>query len=341
MDFVFVAGRDLEDKQDVFQCLSAEDGSEIWNVRHAAEGHLDYGNSPRATPLLHDKYVYFLGAFGDLTCVLVDSGEVVWKRNLYRDFGAETATWGTCSSPLVVEDKLIVNPGATQAALVALEPGSGKALWQTAGRAAGYGSLNVATLGGRLQIVGHDAETLGGWDTKTGRRIWELKPPHRGDFNVPTPIPVGNQLFVVTENNGSRLYDFDKEGRIIPQPIAHNQHLDPDTSTPVIVNDTVIGCALRLWCLDLKRQLKPLANFTSPSFRGHASLIAGPDKVLVIGHDGVLQLLSVSNGQIKVVAQQEAFSDPVEIYSHPAIVGSKLFLRGGNSLQCLELNPAA
>lgn len=335
-----MAGRDLEDKQDVFQCLSAEEGGEIWHVRQDADGHLDYGNSPRATPLVSGDHVFFQGAFGDLLCVLIESGEIAWKRNLYRDFGAEVATWGTCSSPLVVDDKLIVNPGAAQAALVALDPGTGKVLWQTPGRAAGYGSLNVATFGGHTQIIGHDAETLGGWDAKTGKRLWELKPPHRGDFNVPTPIPVGDRLFVVTENNGSRLYDFDKQGRIIPQPIGHNRDLDPDTSTPVIVNNMVIGCSLRLWCLDLKRQLKPLANFTSPSFRGHASLIAGPGRVLVIGHDGVLQLLAVSDGATKLVAQQQAFGDPVEIYSHPAVVGSKLFLRGGNSLQCLELNPA-
>ncbi len=337
---MFVAGRDLDDKQDVFQCLSAEDGGEVWTVRYAAEGHLDYGNSPRATPLVHGNHVFFQGAFGDLRCVLIESGEVVWNRHLYRDFPAETPTWGACGSPLVVEGKLIVNPGAAKASLVALDPGTGKVIWQSPGRAAGYGSLTAATLGGTLQIVWHDAETLGGWDVKTGQRLWELKPPEKGDFNVPTPIPIGDRLYVVTENNGSRLYDFDKQGRIISRPVALNQDLAPDTSTPVVVGDFVMGCWLKLFGLDLLQQLQTRAAFASPSFRGHASLIAGPGKLLVIGHDGELHLYSVKGQQITLLSRQQAFSDPVEIYSHPALVGSKLYVRGANTLQCVELNSA-
>ncbi len=336
-DFIFVGGRDLEDKQDVFQCLSAEDGSEVWAVRHDAEGHLDYGNSPRATPLVHGDHVFFLGAFGHLRCVLIESGEVVWSRNLYGDFGGELPTWGACASPLIADGKLIVNPGGAKAAIVALEPTTGKVVWETPGRAAGYGSFNVATLGGTLQLVGHDAETLGGWDVKTGRRLWELKPPERGDFNVPTPLPVGDRLFVVTENNGSRLYQFDKQGRIIPQPVALNLDLAPDTSTPVVVGDFVIGCWIKLWGLELQ-QLQTRANFKSDSFRGHASLIGGPGKVLVIGHDGELHLFSVVDKEITLRSRQKLFTDPVEIYSHPALVGSKLYVRGNNTLQCVELD---
>lgn len=338
-DFVFLAGRDFEDKQDVLQCLSIEDGSEVWTIRYDAPGQLDYGNSPRATPLIHDSHVYFLGAFSDLHCVSIETGEVVWKRNLTRDFLGQTATWGTCGSPLIVDDKLIINPGCSKASVIALEPLTGKVIWQTAGRAAGYGSLTVAVLGGTLQLVGHDNETLGGWDVKSGKRLWELKPAERGDFNVPTPIPIAGRLFVVTENNGSRLFEFDKQGRIIPRPVAENMDLAPDTSTPVVVGNIVIGCWFRLWCLDLTRQLRTRADFESESFRGHTNLIASSDKVLAIGHDGELHLLAVSAKEIKLLSRQKVFNTSIEIYSHPAIVGSKLLIRGTNSVQCLELNP--
>ena len=45
------------------------------------------------------------------------------------------------------------------------------------------------------------------WDPE-----WRLVPPRRNDFNVPTPVPVGDKLLVSTENNGTstvtdRLYD--------------------------------------------------------------------------------------------------------------------------------------
>lgn len=39
---------------------------------------------------------------------------------------------------------------------------------------------------------------------------------------MPTPIAVGDKLFVATENNGSRLYGFGPDGRISPKPVAAN-----------------------------------------------------------------------------------------------------------------------
>ena len=44
----------------------------------------------------------------------------------------------------------------------------------------------------------------GGWDARTGRRLWTLVPPHSGDFNVPTPLVHEGRLMVATENNGAR-----------------------------------------------------------------------------------------------------------------------------------------
>ncbi|MDB5391108.1 MAG: outer rane biosis protein BamB [Planctomycetaceae bacterium] len=337
-DFVFLAGRDLEDKSDVFQCLSAEDGSEVWSVRQEAAGHLDYGNSPRATPLVNGEKIYFQGAFGDLLCVALETGETIWKRNLYADFQAETPTWGACSSPFITGDKLIVNPGAAKASLVALNPASGKVVWQTPGRPSGYGSLIQARLGGVDQIVGHDNESLGGWDVKTGQRLWEVRPSRTGDFNVPTPIAVGERLFVVTENNGSRLFEFEKSGRAKPQPVATNTELSPDTSTPVVVNNLVIGCWLNLFALDLNQNLKSQVNLKGDAFRGHVSLIASDNKVLVIGNRGELALLSVAQNRVTLLSQVRLFPGPVEIYSHPAMVGSRLYVRGTHSVQCIDLS---
>ena len=81
----------------------------------------------------------------------------------------------------------------------------------------------------RRQIVGYDKDSLGGWDVKTGERLWRLVPPRSGDFNVPTPVAVHGGIVVSTENNGTRLYRFDDAGRVIPEPAAHYADLAPDT----------------------------------------------------------------------------------------------------------------
>src|SRR5262249_47798534 len=154
----------------------AVDGKETWSHRTPAAGNLDYGNSPRATPLIHDRLAYLFGAFGDLTCVELATGKAKWSINIRDEFDAtDERNGGMCASRLLAEGKLIVHPGGKDTAIVALDPKTGKAVWKTPGKPAGYGSYITAKLGGTLQIVGYDTETLGGWEAKTGKRLWTLK----------------------------------------------------------------------------------------------------------------------------------------------------------------------
>jgi ABC-type phosphate/phosphonate transport system substrate-binding protein len=161
-DRVVVADRDPADRLDVVRCLEAASGEQVWQIEYPAPGKLDYGNSPRATPVVYEGRVYLLGAMGDLHCVTLADGAVVWKKNVLAEFGANRPNWGMCGSPLVVDGKLIVNPGAEAASVAALDPATGKVLWQSPGLPPAYSSFIVGRFGGAPQIVGYDAVSLGG-----------------------------------------------------------------------------------------------------------------------------------------------------------------------------------
>ena len=66
---LILAERDFAEEHDVYRCLNTENGELLWRVEYPARGHLDYGQSPRATPVIHQDKVYLLGAFGELRCV--------------------------------------------------------------------------------------------------------------------------------------------------------------------------------------------------------------------------------------------------------------------------------
>ena len=219
---VIVADRTAADDQDLILCLDADTGAEHWRRAYPTEGQIrDYGNAPRATPLIEGERVYTLGGLGNLQCLRLRDGEVLWTRHLARDFQAGVPTWGYCASPLLVDGRLIVNPGAPDASLVALDAATGRECWRCPGLPAAYASFIIGTFGGRRQLVGYDEKTLGGWDPATGERLWTLVPPNEGDFNVPTPIDAGGQLLLTTENNGTRLYGFDPAGRLRQIGRAH------------------------------------------------------------------------------------------------------------------------
>lgn len=334
---VLVADRDLTGKQDVFRCLDAITGKQTWEIAYDAEGKLDYGNSPRATPLITGDRVYFLGAFGHLHCVQLVDGEILWKKNLVEDYKAELVTWGMTSSPLIVDDKLIVNPGSEKASIVALDPATGKEIWASAGQPAAYASFVVAEFHGVRQLIGYDKTSLGGWDVKTGKRLWELVPPKKGDFNVPTPIPIGDKLLVASENNGTRIYSFKKDGTIEPKPVAKNDDLNPDTATPVVLGDRVFGAFGKFHCLDLKNDLKTKWSSEDEAFEDYVTLIGGATQVLVTTKKGEIILVDAQADEFKPLARVNLFEDEAGFYAQPAIVGNRLYVRNSTAISCLEL----
>jgi len=337
---LYVAERNAVDEGDQFRCLRADNGEQVWSHSYPAPGQLDYGQSPRATPLVHDGKVYLLGAFGDLNCLDAVSGKVMWTRNIQREFGAKMPKWGYSASPFVVGDKLIVNPGGKDASLAALDRLTGQTIWTIPGNQSAYASFIVATLGGKAQIVGYDVHSLGGWDPEKGTRLWKLTPPSPGDFNVPTPVVCDGQLLVSTENNGARLYAFNPDGTIQPKPVAEYGDLNSDVNSPVVLAGRVFGCAKELCCLDPKSGLKPIWKAEDAGYGDFVSLIGGGNRLLVITYHGELILVAAAGPRYQVVSRLPLFGEGSEIYSHPALAGSRLFIRDGKTIGCVNLGIA-
>lgn len=337
---VFVADKSADRARDIFLCLAAKDGRELWRLEYDAAGRVDYTNAPRATPVVHDGLVYLHGALGDLHCCHVDSGRVVWRTNILTEFGADPITWGSSVPPLVVDDLLIVNPGAREASVVALDRRTGKTVWKAPGHAAAYAPFIVGTFGGTRQIIGYDSAGLGGWDPKTGRRLWELVPPGQVDFHVGTPIDLGDgRLLVATENNATRVYAFADDGTIRPEPVLVNEDLAPDSPTPVVLGDRVFSTAFgAMFELDLADDLATVWDELDDLYYDHCNLIAGNGRVLLWTTTGDLLLLRADAGRHEIDSRLRPFDgDRIETMSHPAIVGDRLYLRHQHELVCLSL----
>lgn len=337
--YVVVADKDAALRHDIIRCFDADTGARIWTLTYPAPTKVDYTNAPRANPLIHEGLVYTQGALGDLHCIEVATGRVVWRMNLLREFDAKPLTWGSSSPPLIIGEKLITNPGAKQASLVALNRKTGEVIWKTPGHAAGYAAFIAGTFGGKRQIVGYDVAGLAGWDPETGKRLWEVIPRGGTDFHVGTPLAVEGKILVATENNATRLYGFDKQGKAIAQPIATNEDLAPDSCTPVVIGGRVFASAFgELFCLDRKRKLKTIWSELDDLYYDHTNLIAGNGRVLIWTTTGDLVLIRADVDKYEVVAKLRPFAgNRIETMSHPALVGDRIFLRSTKQLMCLSL----
>jgi outer membrane protein assembly factor BamB len=172
---------------------------------------------------------------------------------------------------------------------------------------------------------------------ENGERLWKLVPPIEGDFNVPTPVAVNGGVIVSTENNGTRLYRFDESGRIIPKPAAEFADLSPDTTSPVVTRGRVFGAHQGLHCLDVQNGLKPIWHREDDSLGDYSTLIADEERVLVITVRGELILLDAKADECTIISRLRIFDEDEDVYSHPALVGTRLYARGGSSVVCVDL----
>ena len=236
-----VAVADHGEGRDIYRLVDLVSGRECWRCERDNHLDLDYGSAPRAAPLLAGDSLFVLGAGGDLPCLRLADGEPRWRRNLLTDFGkAELPTWGYCSSPLLVDGKLVVNPGAVGASLVALTPSDGSLSWAAEGAAANYASLIGGRFGETLQVIGYDQKGLCGWACDSGRLLWRVETGLGKGYVVPTPVSWENHLIVAHER-GTELYAFEHGGSIVAKPLASTRQLAPSLGTPTVAGRWLLG----------------------------------------------------------------------------------------------------
>ncbi len=121
-------------EDEVVWALSEHDGNEVWVSRlgSALKQRMSQGREgPGCTPTVDGDRLYVIGLGGDVACLQISDGKVLWQRSLTGDFGGRVPMWSYRESPLVDGDKLICTPGSEEAMLVALDKRTGQTIWKT------------------------------------------------------------------------------------------------------------------------------------------------------------------------------------------------------------------
>lgn len=176
-------------------CIDRTTGKLLWEKdahqgipkvrRHPKSSH---ANTTVATDGRH--VIAFFGSEG-LYCYDVD-GELLWER----DFGlinsswnlVESAEWEFSSSPVIFQDKVVIQADALNTAFVAvLDLRSGKTLWrQERDEISGWCTPNIYFDGNKARVVVNGYKHRGAYDLETGEEIWRMS--GGGDIPVPTPV---------------------------------------------------------------------------------------------------------------------------------------------------------
>jgi len=196
------------------ECVTAYDlasGKPLWTHSDQARYNtIVAGDGPRATPTVVSNRVYTLGATGLLNCLDLATGKQIWSRDLLAD-GGKVPDWGVASSPLYLDDMVVVHGSGKANSLFAFRADDGKPVWEAGAKKASYASPILATLAGKRQIVAFNQRSVSGHDPKTGAVLWESS---WGNGNVTCAAPVvisSNQvLFSSGYGVGSELLEISR-----------------------------------------------------------------------------------------------------------------------------------
>jgi outer membrane protein assembly factor BamB len=330
-----------KDTQDIVRCLNAETGEEVWKHAYDNRGKpINWGSCPRATPTISGGIVYTLGARGQLYALALESGHVLWQKNLAKDFRAEVPSWGYCSSPLVAGDRLIVNPGSPRDSVVALDLKTGRTVWSSTGAEANYGSFLLADVAGAAvgsrQIISYDQEDLFGRSAADGRVIWSKPLGKTPGYLVPSPVVLGDQL-LLCGGNGAQLQKLGAQGKLSATWDAKNRRFRIGDATPTPADGMALAVVAGkgLTALGLDKDFKILWETGDDGMDSQfANVMAGNGRAMVLDFAGTLFLFDVKPGGAELLGKLKVCD---ETYVAPALVRGRLYVRDEKATYCYDL----
>jgi len=320
---------------EVVSCYNMTTGEPVWRHRDAARFFESNGGAgPRGTPTISDGRVYTLGATGILNALDAGDGAVVWSRNAASDTDTKIPIWGFSSSPLVVDDVVIV---AAAGALDAYALATGEPRWFGPDGGAGYSSPHLLTLDGVEQILLLSEAGATSVTPADGTLLWEHPWPG-GPIVQPALTAGGDILITASERSGiRRIAVVHKSGGWTVEERWTSTRLKPYFNDFVVHEGHVYGFNGRiLACIDVddgKRKWKG-----GRYGHGQLVLLADQDLLLVLSEKGELALVKATPDQFTELARFPALEG--KTWNHPVLVGDILLVRNGQEMVAFRLSLA-
>jgi len=308
-------------------------GKELWATPHGAVFSNDRGDGPRGTPTVDGDRLYALGGNGDLSCLDTKTGKIVWTLNILQKFGGENPKWGISESPLVIGEKVLVNPGGPNASVMALNKKDGTVIWKTQSDQAGYSSAMPVQIGGTTQIVFFTDQRALGVDLKDGKFLWSYPKASNNVANVATPIVRGNRVFVSSDyGTGAALVEIKADGTA--QEVYFTKEMRNHHSSSILIGDYLYGFSSGI--LTAMRFDTGAVAWKDRSV-GKGSLVYADGNLYAFSENGVVGLIEATPTGYVEKGRFRIQQDSLPTWTHPVIAGGRLYLRDQNTIYAYDV----
>lgn len=312
-------------------------GKQVWATSHGTSAFRnDRGDGPRGTPTVEGNRLYALGGNGDLSCLDTATGKVVWSMNVLEKFGGSQITWGISESPLIVGEKLLVNPGGPGASIVALNKKDGTLIWKSQSDRSGYSSAIAIDAAGTSQVVFFTSTRAVGLDLKDGRLLWEYQKPSNRVANAATPIARANRVFISSDyGNGGGLVEIKANGKdISAQEVYFTKDMRNHHSSSVLVGDHLYGFSSSILTA-MKFDTGEIA--WKDRSVGKGSLVYADGHLYCLSENGVVGLVEATPTGYSEKGRFRIQQESLPTWAHPVVAGGRLYLRDQDTIYAYNI----
>ena len=327
-------------EEELVSCYRMSTGDPVW--RHSDRVRFyesNGGPGPRGTPTIANGRVYAVGATGIVKAMDARTGARIWSRNGVADTGRTLPEWGIASSPLVLDDLVIV---AVSGQLIAYDAATGNQRWIGQSGGGGYSSPHLATIDGIPQVLlMRGARTISVSPTD-GKLLWDYTGgPPAASMVQPALTAEGDVLIAAGDamgGTGIRRVAVKREGnQWKAEERWHSRGLKPYFSDYVVHKGHAFGfdgsIMSSINLADGER------NWKGGRYgNGQLLLLPDQDVLLIVSEEGELALVSATPDKFTELARFPALTG--KTWNHPVLVRDVLIVRNGEEMVAFRLPQA-
>ena len=287
----------------------------------------------RSTPTVVGDRLYMMTGLGKLLCMNADDGEVIWSKDLFKDFDGRNIQWGVTENLLVDGNILYCAPGGRTNNIVALNRFNGNLVWSSKakGDKSAYCSPLLVYIGGRKLLVTMMASNIVGIDASDGTMLWSYRHTNRTSVHPNTPLYHEGDLYCFSGyGKGGVKLRLSADGSAVTHDWT-NSSLDPKIGGAVLIDGYIYGSGdnNRQWyCIDWETGGNQYQS--TAIFKGN--IISADGMFICYSEQGELALVKPDPEQFNIVSQTKVSLGSYEHWSHPVIHDGIMYLRHGDVL---------
>ena len=328
------------DNQAHLDALDAKTGERLWRASFETDyqATIDPDTGPRCVPLVHDGTVYVYGAEGNLHAVQAATGKIRWSRTLRDDLRAADGFFGAGSTPIVADDKLIVNVGGRpNASIVALDLNTGETRWKTFEDDASYSTPIPLRFAGQDALVFATRLHIVVVSPIDGKVLFQSDFGRSGPtVTAATPVRCGDRLFFSSSYGvGARFVQADANR--LTTLWENDDALSSQYTTAVYRLGYLYGTHGRedyrngeLRCVDASNGK---VKWSEPSV-GVAHVLLCDDELIVVTVEGELLIVDATPQAYRARQRVKLFDSGSRAL--PAVVQGRLYVRSNASRVAIE-----